>query len=98
MTYLIDLGSLVTALVAIAGAIAGLHRYVVKPTMERIRALQELVEHQLQPNGGKSIRDAVDRIEGRLDAHIAESSKFVDEQSNRRRIYDPESVDGTDAA
>jgi len=36
VTYLIDLGSLATALVAIAGAIAGLHRIVDAGTFDEL--------------------------------------------------------------
>lgn len=95
MDALIDLGSLSTAVVAIASAAVAFHRFVVRPTFERIRALHEMVEHQLQPNGGKSIRDAVDRIEHRLDEHIAETAEFVDHQRNRHRWYDKETPDAS---
>lgn len=36
-----------------------------KGVMERLRA----IEQELHPNGGSSLRDAVDRVESRLDAH-----------------------------
>lgn len=96
MDILIDFGSLATAAVAIASASVAFHRYIAKPTFERIRALHEMVEYQLTPNGGRSMRDAVDRIEERLNAHIAEASQFTSEQRGRQRWYDDDEQEPSD--
>lgn len=56
-------------LAAIVAALGALHRQVVRPTVrtiKRIAATVETVEAQMRPNGGASLRDAIDRVLARL--------------------------------
>jgi hypothetical protein len=76
-------------------ALGVMWRYVFRPTIKfRRRVLQgvkrvleviELVEHELKPNSGATLRDAVDRIEARL--AVVEQSR---NPQNRTRSTDPE--------
>ena len=78
---ILDTGSVMTALVAIVGAIAAFWRWVLSPAIARLSALGRLVEHELMPNLGTSFRDVVDRTESKVDAlgtqlahHVADAS------------------------
>ena len=39
------------------------------------------LQAEFQPNGGKTMRDAVDRLEGKVDGHFAELFAKVDEHT-----------------
>jgi PAS domain S-box-containing protein len=60
---------IIGAFAAVAAAVAGLYRYVIKPGYMWIRSTHEMFEkldsilYQLSPNSGGSLRDAIDRIE-----------------------------------
>lgn len=55
------------AAAAVGAALAFGWRYAIRPELRR---QMEGVMKELLPNGGGSLRDAVDRIERRLDAHL----------------------------
>lgn len=59
--FIIWLGGITVALVAVVGGLAGLHRIVFGPVRRDI----EQIRKELHPNGGSSLRDSVDRIESR---------------------------------
>ena len=59
--FIIWLGGITVALVAVVGGLAGLHRIVFGPVRKDI----EQIRKELHPNGGSSLRDSVDRIENR---------------------------------
>ena len=69
MELVLDVGAVAAAGTAIL-AFAGLLYRAVRPAVRRAAALHELLERELKPNGGGSLRDAVDRIERRLSDHI----------------------------
>lgn len=55
----ITLGQISAAIIAISGAIAILHRVFFKKICTQL----EKINQELHPNGGSSLRDAVNRIE-----------------------------------
>lgn len=62
------LASVITALTVIGGA---LWRFVLKPLWRAVRELRSIlafIEAELRPNGGSSIRDAVNRMELGIEA------------------------------
>ena len=59
--FIIWLGGIAVALVAVVGGLAGLHRVLFGPVRKDI----EQIRKELHPNGGSSLRDSVDRIESR---------------------------------
>lgn len=59
--FIIWLGGMAVALVAVVGGLAGLHRVLFGPVRKDI----EQIRKELHPNGGSSLRDSVDRIESR---------------------------------
>lgn len=73
---------------AVAGAMAVLWRYVFAPLRAGARRVMEvvsLVEHELKPNSGATLRDAIDRIEARL--AVVEQAR---NPNSRTRHTDPE--------
>lgn len=74
------LASIITALTVIGGA---LWRYVLGPLWRGVRELRSIlafIEAELRPNGGSSIRDAVNRMELGIDA----ANKKIDLVSQRQ--------------
>jgi hypothetical protein len=64
-----QLGQDVVLVAAVLVALGTIYRYVIKPPIKfarRLEATMTTVKNQLEPNGGKTLRDAVDRIEGRV--------------------------------
>lgn len=62
-------GQEIILIAAVVAAIGALHRQVVRPmvrTIRRIAETVETVEAQMRPNGGSSMRDAIDRVLARL--------------------------------
>ena len=53
----------VVAIIAIATAVFGVLFWLIDVRVSRVL-------HEVTPNSGKSLRDAVDRIESKLDTHI----------------------------
>jgi hypothetical protein len=53
------LGQIGAALIAIAGALGIIHRVFFKKLCDRL----DKIDQELHPNGGSSLRDAVNRIE-----------------------------------
>ncbi len=50
-------------------ALGTIYRYAIRPPIRFARRVEQAlqnVDQQLKPNGGKTLRDAVDRIEGRV--------------------------------
>lgn len=43
--------------------------------VDRLLHLVELVEKEMRPNGGSSLRDALDSVNSKLDAHLGEHAK-----------------------
>lgn len=73
---------------AVAGALAVLWRYVFAPLRTNARRVMDvisLVEHELKPNSGATLRDAIDRIEQRLS--VVEQAR---NPQSRTRHTDPE--------
>lgn len=59
----------IISLAVLLGALAAIGRYIVMPVVRFGRRLERVmsnVEQQLYPNGGKSLRDAVNRIQRHL--------------------------------
>jgi len=60
------LTKIVTTLVALGGGVYAIWTRVIKPVIDwlkRMAGLLETVEKELKPNGGSSLRDAINRIE-----------------------------------
>ncbi len=43
--------------------------------LDRIFRIVEFIEKEMKPNGGKSLRDTVDRLESSLTSHLNEHAK-----------------------
>lgn len=80
MDVLQSAAAVVVSLGVLGGAVVWLWRRVLDPLVDAVQATRALMEHELQPNKGGSLRDAVDRIEQRLeehdDRHIADSDEL----------------------
>ena len=64
-----ELGQDVVLVAAVLVALGTVYRYTIRPVIRFCRRVESAisnVEMQLKPNGGKTLRDAVDRIEGRV--------------------------------
>jgi len=92
----VDAGAVVTALGVIGGGALAAWRYVARPTVRRLQAIGRLVEHELQHDHGHSMKDQVERLERRLDQHMAQSERQAEDARNRRRWYDKEHPDAPD--
>jgi hypothetical protein len=66
------LGQIGAAIIAIAGALAIIHRTFFKKICEKL----EKINLELHPNGGSSLRDAVNRIE-KNQVEIREDAKDI---------------------
>ena len=76
------LGTTGSTIVVIAGvivAIGTLWRMVLRPLGLRLGALATIVERELEPNGGSSLRDQIDAIGTDLTAHMAAEERSVAE-------------------
>lgn len=82
---ILEIGAVAGAIAAIAGALAGVYRYAVKPVVQSAAKITELdgkvelIVHELGNNGGASLRDSVDRIE-----HLV----MIGERRNRALLQD----------
>ena len=65
-------GQIAAAIIAIAGAAAVLHRILFKKMTDQL----EKINKELHPNGGTSMRDAINRIEKAQD-EIKEDAKEI---------------------
>lgn len=78
----------VVAVTAVLGALALVGRLIIQPivravrkvvaTVDRVEAAVVFVEAEMKPNGGSSLRDAVNRIEATVAAH--EGRLVIDDQ------------------
>jgi len=66
------LGQVGAALIAIAGALGIIHRLFFKKLLNRL----DKIDQELHPNGGSSLRDAVNRIE-QNQAEIKDDAKDI---------------------
>lgn len=63
-------GHEIILIAAVVAAVGALYRQVIRPmvrTIKRIADTVEIVEAQMRPNGGKSIRDALDQVLARIE-------------------------------
>jgi hypothetical protein len=63
-------GQEIILIAAVVAAIGALYRQVIRPTVRLIRRIAhtvETVEAQMRPNGGTSIRDAIDQVLARIE-------------------------------
>lgn len=63
-------GQEIILIAAVVAAVGALYRQVIRPmvrTIKRIADTVEIVEAQMRPNGGKSIRDALDQVLARIE-------------------------------
>lgn len=96
--FLILAGQVVGALTTIAGGIWGLYRYfykpvirgkMIKPFMDRLEKIDMICDN-LKPNGGKSIYDALHRIEKRMIITEARGRSLVESLDIGEFIADTE--------
>lgn len=85
-----DTGSVATAVIAIFGFGVAAWRWVIKPMRVLLQHMHEIITHELKPNGGTSLADRIERIEGKLDDHLADAEAHFREQHGRQRRYDPD--------
>lgn len=72
-----EIGNGASVVVVIAGvvvALGTLWRMVLRPMGLRIGALGSLIERELAPNGGDSLRDQIDGLRDCLDEHVADEA------------------------
>lgn len=85
--------AILVALGVIGRAALGVYRLA-----KRIESTNDLVHHELQPNSGSSLRDAVDRVEATLEAvserttEIEKRVDVLDRRSGDRRTSDDPGV------
>jgi hypothetical protein len=72
-----DAGSTVVVIAGVVVAIGTLWRMVLRPIGTRLGALAIIVERELEPNGGDSLRDQIDAIRADLIAHMAAEDRSV---------------------
>ena len=63
-------GRVAFSLTAIIAFITITYIRVIRPVLKYIKRIHDLVEYELTDNEGKSMKDAVCRIERKLDDHI----------------------------
>lgn len=69
---LVDIVTILGGLGSVAGTIYGFYKFVIKPVflfLKRLKAsfdILEKLQEEFKPNGGSSLRDAINRIEMRL--------------------------------
>ena len=51
------------------------HHYVIAPLQRTANAVSNIVERELQTNGGSSLLDKVNRIESKMDTHLVDAEK-----------------------
>lgn len=66
----------IITLAALLAALAAIWRYLIRTPIRFARRVEDALK-QLSPNGGSSLRDAVDRIEGRT-SRIEERLEAID--------------------
>lgn len=84
--YAKTLTVVIAALAAVGGAIAWTHLRLIRPVIKAIEAIHELVEFQLRANGGSSLVDKVNRIDGNhqeAERHWRELERTTDAINNR---------------
>lgn len=79
-TVLSAVGDSWPAAIVVVALVAGFIALRALPRLNEITDAVKVLQHEMKPNSGKTVRDAVDRIEQRvtevsdsLDAHIVES-------------------------
>lgn len=88
-TWLAMRGQEIVMLAAILAAIGALHRQVVRPivrTIRRIADTVDIVEAQMRPNGGASLRDAIDHIDRRLQVLEAQMKPSEKPAARKRSV------------
>lgn len=74
-----DFGSTVVIIAGVVVAVATLWRMVLRPIGARLAALAVIVERELEPNAGSSLRDQIQAIRADLTAHMADEEHSVAE-------------------
>jgi len=62
-----------SVLVALVGGFVAVRA---RPRLKEITESLQVLRHEMKPNSGKTVRDAVDRIESKLDTHITEDQAW----------------------
>jgi hypothetical protein len=72
-----EISGWLVAIAAGAGALGWLIRKIWKAfkKIDRLIELAELVEKEMRPNGGNSLRDKVNEVHTKLDSHLNEHAK-----------------------
>ena len=64
------------AAIVLVAAIAGFIAIRALPRLKEIAESLQVLLHEMKPNSGKTARDAIDRIESKLDTHITEDQAW----------------------
>lgn len=78
-----DFGSTVVIIAGVVVAVGTLWRMVLRPIGARLAALAVVVERELEPNAGSSLRDQIDAIRADLTAHMAAEEHSLAELNAR---------------
>ena len=68
------ISAVIISITVIGVAIGWLFRKVIRPIYKRLVKLGDLIEMELQSNGGNSLKDTVDHISNTLKVHITDSN------------------------
>ena len=63
---------LIVSLAAVLASVGAIYRYLCRPLRDAFRRVEKAVkatEAEMKPNGGLTLRDAVNRIEQKVDNH-----------------------------
>lgn len=78
-----DVGSAVVILAGVVVAVGTLWRMVLRPIGQRVTTLAHLVEREMTPNGGASLRDQIDGLRADVEAHARAEAEAVAEMRAR---------------
>jgi len=76
VTILSAVGDSWPAAIVLVALVGGFVAVRALPRLKEITESLQVLRHEMKPNSGKTVRDAVDRIESKLDTHITEDQAW----------------------
>lgn len=81
-TFAESIAAVIAAIAAAGGALVWLHRRMLRPVVQRWDAAIDLINSQLMPNGGGSLIDKVNSIDG-IHRDVKEIREHLESTSHR---------------